>query len=318
MTETWRPTATRLALTVRADMLRTIRNCFDRLGMLEVETPTLSHAGGTDVALASIEARVGGTTCYLQTSPEFAMKRLLAAGYGDIWQIARAYRDHESGRLHNPEFTLIEWYRVGLDHHALMREVDGLVRAALADRRSLAAAQYLTYRAAYQRYAGVDPFAGSIDDLAAALSTRGIDVPDAMGSDRDGWLDLLMSTVVGPQLGKTAPTFIYDFPASQAALARREGVVAARFELFLDGIELANGFHELTDAAEQHSRFDVDIAMRTERGLPLPRLDTHLLAALEHGLPACAGVALGFDRLVMRALGTTHIDDVIAFPFARA
>jgi len=314
----WRPTASLEVLRCRAQMLRIAREWFTRSGALEVETPTLSKAAVTDVHLASIEAQVCGAKRYLHTSPEFAMKRLLAAGYGDLWQIARVYRDDESGRMHNPEFTLIEWYRLGIDDHALMREVEALIGAMLADRRTLPAAEYLSYRDAFRRHAGLDPFEDPLPRLVEAITAAGIVPPSGLDAERDAWLDLVMATLVGPELGRGAPTFVFDYPASQAALARRRDRVAARFELYLDGIELANGFHELADAAEQRQRIDADLERRRARGLPTPPIDRHLLMALASGLPDCAGVALGFDRLVMCAVHARHIDEVIALPFARA
>lgn len=316
--ESWRPTARPEVLARRAAMLRIARHWFEGSGALEVETPTLSAAAVTDVHLASIAARVCGVPRYLHTSPEFAMKRLLAAGHGDVWQIVRVYRDGESGRHHNPEFTMIEWYRCNRDHHALMREVEQLITAMLADSRALPAAAYLTYRHAFEGLTGVDPFTAAIADIEAALLGADVVIPQGFGADRDAWLDLAMATVVGPRLGHGAPTFVHDYPASQAALARRRGEVASRFELYLDGIELANGFHELADPLEQRSRIESDRAQRRARGLPDVPVDERFLAALAHGLPDCAGVALGFDRLVMCAVGAGRIDEVIAFPFERA
>lgn len=246
------------------------------------------------------------------------MKRLLAAGSGDLWQIARVYRDGESGRHHNPEFTLIEWYRLGLDHHQLMDDVERLLTAMLPPHRVPERSERLSYREAMHLFAGVDVFQDSIMLLIGALQAANVDVPRGLENDRDAVLDLLMSTCVGPKLGHERLTFIYDYPASQAALARIRGPVASRFEAYLDGIELANGFHELGDAREQRRRFEQDLASRRFRGLPAPPIDENFLAALEHGLPDCAGVALGFDRLVMCATGTRHINEVLAFPIDRA
>ncbi len=319
----WRPTATFDALRLRAGMLASIRAFFAERGVLEVETPYLSTATVTDAHLHSIPAEVAGRRLYLQTSPEYAMKRLLAAGSGPVFQLARAFRDGEAGRRHNPEFTLLEWYRPGYDHHRLMDEVEELLAAVLPAGRTGARggepAERLTYAEAFRRHAGVDPFEGSAEDLAAAARERsGGSVPD-LGSDRDAWLDLLMATVVETHLGRGRPTFVHDFPAAQAALAkiRDDGEghpVAERFELFVEGTELANGFHELTDPREQRERFERDLARRRDRGLPEPPVDERFLAALEAGLPECAGVALGIDRLLMVALGTDSIRDVLAFP----
>jgi lysyl-tRNA synthetase class 2 len=314
----WKPTASIATLEMRATMLRAAREYFTATRALEVETPTLSAAAVTDVHLASIEATAIGQPRYLHTSPEYPMKRLLAAGCGDIWQICRVYRDGESGRFHNPEFTLIEWYRLGIDHHALMSDVERLIGAMLPSPHHLDRSERLTYREAVQLHAGVDAFEDSEPVLVARLESAGIEVPASVRHERDACLDLIMSTLVGPQLGHDRMTFIYDYPASQAALARARGPVASRFEAYLAGIELANGFHELGDANEQRARFKQDLQGRKARGLPAMPIDENFLASLEYGLPECSGVALGFDRLVMCAIGAKHIDQVIAFPFERA
>ncbi|MGH8175730.1 MAG: EF-P lysine aminoacylase EpmA [Steroidobacter sp.] len=314
----WRPTASIATLEVRASMLRAAREYFAATRALEVETPTLNSAAVTDVHLASVEATVLGQRRFLHTSPEYAMKRLLAAGCGDLWQISRVYRDGERGRQHNPEFTLIEWYRLGIDHHALMSDVERLLGAVLPPSRSFDRAERLSYREAVQLHAGVDAFRDSSPVLIARLQSAGVDVPRDLHEDKDACLDLIMSTLVGPQLGHDRLCFIYDYPASQAALAKVHGEVASRFEAYLDGVELANGFHELADAAEQRARFEHDQRERTRRGLPSAPIDERFLAALVHGLPECSGVALGFDRLVMCAVGAQRIEDVLAFPFERA
>jgi lysyl-tRNA synthetase class 2 len=303
---------------MRARLLRAIREYFVATRTLEVETPTLSRAGVTDVHLASVTARVHGETRYLHTSPEYAMKRLLAAGCGDIYQIARVYRDGESGRFHNPEFTLIEWYRLGIDHHALMADVERLITTVLPPERNFDRAERLSYREAVQLHAGVDPFDDPLPVLIARLEADGIEVPAAITRDRDACLDLIMATLVGPRLGWDRLSFVYDYPKSQAALARIRGPVASRFEAYLHGMELANGFHEVNDPDEQRRRFEADARERERRGLPAMPIDERLLDALSHGLPDCAGVALGFDRLVMCAVGATHIDEVLAFSFERA
>ena len=314
----WQPTASIATLEVRAAMLRSARDYFAATRALEVETPTLSASAITDVHIASVPASPCGERRFLHTSPEYAMKRLLAAGCGDIWQVCRVYRDGESGRFHNPEFTLIEWYRVGIDHHSLMSDVERLISTMLPPARHFDSAERLTYREAVQLHAGIDAFDDPIAVLIARLESAGIDVPRSIRGDRDACLDLIMGTIVGPQLGRERLSFVYDYPASQAALARVRGRVASRFEAYLDGIELANGFHELGAAAEQRARFETDLAERARKGLPPMPIDERLLAALEFGLPDCAGVALGFDRLVMCATGAKHIDEVLAFPFARA
>jgi lysyl-tRNA synthetase class 2 len=299
-------------------MLRSAREYFTATRALEVETPTLSAAAVTDVHLASVAATAIKQQCFLHTSPEYPMKRLLAAGCGDIWQICRVYRDGESGRWHNPEFTMIEWYRLGVDHHALMSDVERLIGAMLPPSRQFDRSERLTYREAVQLHAGVDALDDPLPVLVARLESAGIEVPASIRADRDGCLDLIMSTLVGPQLGHDRLSFIYDYPASQAALAQIRGRVASRFEAYMDGLELANGFHELADAKEQRARFEQDLADRARRGLPAMPIDARFLAALEHGLPECSGVALGFDRLVMCAVGAKHINEVLAFPFEYA
>jgi len=316
----WRPTATLDALRRRAAMLAAARDFFAGRGVLEVETPILSSAAVSDPQIESLATRVAGMAArsYLCTSPEYAMKRLLAAGSGDIYQICRVFRDAERGRWHNPEFTLIEWYRLGYDDAALMTEVEALVGCLLAPRR-LEPAERLSYSAALQRHAGVDAHGASDGDLTESARRHGV-VCDA-DLDRDAKLDLLMGLVVGPRLGLDRPCFIFDYPASQAALARlKPGLppVAARFELYLNGVELANGFHELVNAGEQRARFGQDLALRRARGQAESPLDEHLLAALAAGMPDCAGVALGFDRLVALALGAPQLADAMAFTIDNA
>ncbi|HSL17494.1 MAG TPA: elongation factor P--(R)-beta-lysine ligase [Methylomirabilota bacterium] len=323
MATDWRPTASLETLRLRAEILGAIRSFFAGRGILEVETPLLAAAPVTDLHLAALSCRYRGPghdeglRLWLQTSPEFAMKRLLAAGSGPIYALDKAFRDGEAGSRHNPEFTLLEWYRPGWDHHRLMDEVEDLLTVVLGS----SDAERLTYAEAFRRHAGVDPF----HDPVAALAARAADLlghtPPDLGDDRDAWLELLLSHAVEPRIGRGGPTFVYDFPASQAALARvRPGdpPVAERFELFLEGVELANGYHELGDPAEQRRRFEADLAERRARGLPEVPVDERLLAALAHGLPDCAGVALGVDRLVMLAAGATRIDQVITFPVDRA
>ncbi len=314
----WKPTASIATLELRAAMLRAAREYFVATRALEVETPALSAAAVSDMHLASVTARACNQARFLHTSPEYAMKRLLAAGCGDIWQICKVYRDDESGRWHNPEFTLIEWYRVGIDHHSLMSDVERLIGAMLPPAKQFDRAERLSYREAVQLHAGVDAFVDPTAVLVARLESAGIEVPRNMGDERDACLDLIMSTLVGPALGRERLTFIYDYPASQAALAKVRGPVASRFEAYLDGIELANGFHELADANEQRARFEQDQRERAKRGLPVNPVDERFLAALEHGLPECSGVALGFDRLVMCATDARHLDEVLTFPFERA
>jgi lysyl-tRNA synthetase class 2 len=261
---------------------------------------------------------------WLHTSPEFPMKRLLAAGSGPIYQICHVFREDEQGRLHNPEFSLLEWYRPGFDQDRLMDEIEALLAAALPAPPALPA-ERLSYRAAVLRESGIDPFVTEISSLREGLSDLGVPEPEGLSGldlrNRDFWLDLLMGQVVGPKLGLDRFCFIYDYPASQSALARiraDDPPVAERFELYWHGVELANGFHELGDADEQRRRFEADHARRHARGLSVPPLDENLLAALAAGLPDCTGVALGLDRLLMLALGLGSIAETLAFPFDRA
>lgn len=314
--EAWAPSAPRAHLKARADLYRSIRAFFDARGVLEVDTPILSRHATVDRHIDSFMAApdLASRTAqrYLQTSPEFAMKRLLCAGSGAIWQMAKAFRAEEAGRVHNPEFTLLEWYRPGFDHHQLMNEVEALLRAVGVT--AAPAFDRLTYHDAFQRHAGIDPHTASLATLKALPEAHGF--ADEM--DRDVLLDLWMSHRVGPDLGREVPCFVHDFPASQAALSRVANDRAQRFELFWDGLELANGFFELADADEQHQRFIAEQRWRAERGRAALPLDAHLIAALRHGLPDCAGVALGVDRLLMRLLGTASIDEVLAFPAGQA
>ncbi len=317
----WRPTASRAALQRRARMLAQVREFFAARGVLEVETPILSAGAVSDPQIESLATRVAGMTrpFYLSTSPEYAMKRLLAAGSGDIYQVCKVFRDAERGRWHNPEFTMLEWYRLGFDDAALMTEVEGLAALLLAPERPLPPAERLTYAQALRRHAGVDAHRDDETALAHAARDHGIDCRAEL--DRDAKLDLLMGLVVGPKLGFERPCFICDYPAAQASLARLkpgQPAVAARFEFYIDGIELANGFHELANAAEQSARFDGDLAVRRARGQVRPPLDERLLAALRSGIPDCAGVALGFDRLVAVALGAAHLSAAMSFSIDNA
>lgn len=317
-THAWRPAASLDTLHLRAELLASLRAFFADRGVLEVETPLLSAASVTDLHLQSLSLRVGGRDerrMYLQTSPEFAMKRLLAHGSGPIYQISKAFRDAEAGRRHNPEFTILEWYRPGWDHHRLMDEIDELLATVLG----IPAGERLGYAEAFARHAAIDPHHASRDELERRVEQ--LRVQGVVDLERDDLLNLLLTHVVEPNLGRGRPTFIHDFPASQAALARiRPGDprLAERFEVFVEGVELANGYHELTDPAEQRRRFEADLAERRRRGLPEVPVDHRLLAALEAGLPDCAGVALGVDRLVMLKAGANDISDVIAFPIDRA
>lgn len=323
----WRPSASLDVLRLRAHLLATIRAFFAARGVLEVDTPALSTAGASDPHLESFTVSYGGPgprhgqILYLHTSPEFPMKRLLAAGSGSIYQIAKVFRDGEAGRRHNPEFTLVEWYRVGFDHRQLMVEVAELVTSLLGD-RLLGTTEQLSYAEVFQRYLDLDPHRASITELTACVEGQGLSAPPGMPEDDpDPWLDLLLSHCIEPRLGQGRLTFIDDYPVSQAALAQvRPGdpPVGERFELYLQGIELANGFYELGDAQEQRRRFVADNEIRAARGLATVPVDEQLLAALAAGLPAGAGVALGFDRLLMIAAGKSSLEEVLAFPIDRA
>ncbi len=316
----WHPTATRAALERRAVMLAAARQFFAERKVLEVDTPIMVNAPVTDVHIHSAEVRLrrhGGDRLFLHTSPEYAMKRLLASGSGDIYQICHVVRGRERGRQHNPEFTLIEWYRLGFTLDDLMDEVQALAFTLLATPAAERRAERLSYREVFQRELSIDPFTASLETLAQAGGDLGF--PRSAG--RDELLDLLMGSRIGPALGRDQLTFVYGYPASQAALARldpHDSAAALRFELYRGGIELANGFHELASAAEQRARFEQDREERKRRGLPAYAADERLLAALEAGLPDCAGVALGFDRLLMLATGANHIDEVLSFPVERA
>ncbi len=308
--EVWRPAAGLETLRRRAMILAEIRRFFAGRGVLEVQPPTLGPPA-MDPALESLAVEgvaPGGGRRWLQTSPEYAMKRLLAAGSGDIYALGPAWRGGEHGRWHRVEFTLLEWYRIGFDHHRLMGEVAELAAAACGPRP----VERISYRDAFLRHAGVDPLEADENDLAAAVARAGVS-PGWPPSGRDTYLDLLLSHVIGPALGHGAATFLYGFPASQAALARLDDAdprTARRFELFLDGLEIANGYHELTDADAQRRRFEAERTERRFLGVPVYEPDEALLAALEAGIPDCAGVALGVDRLVAVALGARSLAEV--------
>ena len=323
----WRPAASLDTLRLRAELLARIRSFFAGRDVLEVDTPALSGAASTDPALQSFTTVYNGPgpaadkTYYLHTSPEFPMKRLLAAGSGSIYQLCKVFRDGECGARHNPEFTLLEWYRTGLDHLDLMDEVDQLLTAVLGDIAPLDSVHHWTDRELFLQYADIDPFTVSSGQLKTRLES-GYDIfPVGLPEDDlDCWLDLVMTHVIEPQLG-TGLLFVSDYPVSQAALARlRPGSppVAARFEAYLNGMELANGFYELADAAEQRARFENDLERRRHDNPGPVSMDERLLSALESGLPDCAGVALGVDRLLMIASGANSLHDVIAFPFDAA
>lgn len=313
----------RVRLGLRARLYALIRAFFAQREVLEVETPLLSAAANTDPNIASFATHfhghvdAGARLRFLRTSPEFPLKRLLAAGLGDCYELGRVFRDGEAGCRHNPEFTLLEWYRVGWDERRLAGEVVDLVREALALAGRDVQVHVLDYAALFQHELGIDAHHASIETLRAALGEVQVD-PTGLG--RDDWLDLLLTHRVQPRLPADRLTVVHDYPASQCALARiRPGdpPCAARFEIYLGGQELANGYHELNDAAEQRRRFEVDNALRCARGLPEMPLDERLLAVLG-AMPDCAGVALGVDRLLMALAGTGAIAEVLAVPFSEA
>ncbi|WP_115708480.1 elongation factor P--(R)-beta-lysine ligase [Legionella sainthelensi] len=312
----WKPSAPIELLRQRAEILNRIRYFFMERGYWEVETPIMARYGTTDVYLSNIEALFRGETYYLQTSPEYHMKRLLAAGSGPIFQIARVFRDDELGRWHNPEFTLLEWYQLDIDHHTLMEEMDLFLQMILDSGPMLKK----TYQLAFLDACNIDPLCATVDELRQVLVYFNLDkVLPANEEDKDQYLFLLMSHIVEPFLAKeSVPVALYDFPSSQAALAKINNGVAERFEVYYQGVELANGFHELTDATAQRKRFTLDQHLRNEKGLRTAEVDQYLLNALEHGLPSCSGVALGIDRLLALALRKSEIANVIAFDFLRA
>ncbi|HSN52091.1 MAG TPA: EF-P lysine aminoacylase EpmA [Woeseiaceae bacterium] len=314
---TWRASSGVAVARRRADMLQRARRFFASRDVLEVATPALGRCTATDPNIDSLRiADPRGATLYLQTSPESHMKRLLADGYPDIYGICRVFRGGEAGRLHQPEFTMVEWYRHGFGLDAMIDETVAFIAELLAQ-PALLDAEVLEYGAAFGRFAGVDPLAAGIDDLAGAAAADA-DLRESLGSDREAWLDLLLATRLAPGFESGRLTVLRHFPASQAALAQTcpaDDRLADRFEVFHGGLELANGFVELRAPAEQRRRMLADIEKRRAAGQePLP-VDEPLLAALESGLPACAGVAVGFERLLMIAAGAQDIRDVVTFAY---
>lgn len=309
----WRPAADHDMLRRRAELYASIRRFMDERNVLEVETPLLSQAAVSDTVLESLPVNYSGGSGYLQTSPEFAMKRLLAAGSGPVFQIAKVFRDGERGRLHHPEFTMLEWYRPGYSVTALLDEIDELLVHL-----GLPAAGRCSYAEVFLTATGLDPHTAADKALLESAQANGL---NGLNHSRNELLDFLFSACVQPRLPASGCVVIYDFPVAQAALARiRPGQppVAERFELFIDGMEVGNGFNELCDAAEQERRFQADQSEREHRGLPLRPLDERLLSALLSGLPDCCGIAIGLDRLLMALTGARHIDQVLAFPVERA
>jgi len=316
---TWRPSADLNSLRQRAELLATVRHFFSERGVLEVETPLLSRATVTDPSLKPLCVTQGQSidvVRYLQTSPEYHMKRLLAAHGEAIYQICKAFRDGEVGPRHNPEFTILEWYRPGFDLRALIDEVEALLRLCI----DVSDVRRVSYAELFEETLGVNPHtvnAAALEQLAAAR----LDVGQVTG-DKDLWLDLLLTHVVEPTLKDTGVCFVYDYPASQAALAHiveKEGVpVAQRFEAYVDGVELANGYYELVDGDEQRRRFEHDNAKRLALNLPEHPIDENLLAAMASGMPACSGVALGVDRLLLATVKAKNLAESVAFDWNRA
>lgn len=319
--QTWQPSASIENLIKRAAILTEIRRFFTERGVLEVETPTMSEFSVTDVHLSTFNTKFlapfanKAKTLHLITSPEYHMKRLLAAGSGAIFQLCRVFRNEEAGKKHNPEFTMLEWYRPHFDMYRLINEVDDLLQQIL----DCEPAESYSYQFVFQTYVGLDPLSASRQQLAAKAREKGLQCSD--DEDRDMLLQFLFSEIVEPQIGQERPTAVYHFPATQAALAQispEDHRVAERFEFYYQGLELANGFHELDDAREQMHRFEADNLNRKKMGLAPQQLDSRFLAALKEGLPPCSGVALGVDRLIMLALDADQIDQVMAFGVDRA
>jgi lysyl-tRNA synthetase class 2 len=311
----------------RAQVLATIRTFFSARDILEVDTPLLSHRTVTDAHLDAFITQYNyspdshcdePTTLYAQTSPEFSMKRLLASGYGCCYQICKAFRHEQHGRYHNPEFTMLEWYRIGFDHFQLMDEVADLIKLTLGCEQ----VERISYQALFIREVGIDPLVTSNAELIALILSRDklsdwLEQEDCI----DTLLQFIMAELIEPVIGQELPCFVYNFPASQASLAKislEDDRVAERFECYFKGIELANGFHELTDCVQQKLRFEQDNETRVQLGKVEQHIDDKFLLALKHGLPACAGVALGIDRLVMLSLAAQTIDEVITFSIDNA
>jgi len=322
MQQLWRATASLENIQQRALLYAKIRQFFHDRNVLEVETPVLSHYGITDVYLENIYAHYRSglkqETAFLQTSPEYAMKRLLADGVGSIFQICKSFRNDEKGKFHNPEFTMLEWYRLDFDHHDLMQEVDAFLQFTL----QCQPAKFLSYENIFFEYLKLNPHFCSLSECLDLIEKYKIHLSSsAKNIDIDTALQLLMSHIIEPNLGFEVPIFIYDFPSSQAALAKispQNPQIAHRFEVYMQGMELANGFHELTDADEQLQRLQRDQTERELLGLNSMEIDSRFIAALEEGLPECAGVALGIDRLLMILTQEKDINNVITFPWGRA
>ena len=325
--EDWRPSASLQVLQLRAQVLHHIREFFANRRVLEVDTPLLGSTTNPDPNIDSFSTMYTGphapkgVALYLQSSPEFAMKRLLCAGSGPIYQICKAFRQGECGSLHNPEFTILEWYQPGFDLAALIAELEALLQGLFKTAgRELARTQTITYQQAFHASVDIDPLHASLAELANCLKHHGVEVRGLHNADRDAWLDVLMSHCIQPHLGKNRMTVVTDYPASQAALAKSNpdnALTALRFELFIDGVELANGFQELTDVEEQQRRFQQDLVRRKHQHQHQPPMDAHLLQALTQGMPDCSGVAVGLDRVIMLLAGANRLSEVMAFPVGR-
>lgn len=312
----WQPSAPIKNIIARAKIIMELRGFFIDRGLLEVDTPILSEYGVTDVHLSVFETYFSAPfqptpkQLFLSTSPEYHMKRLLAAGSGPIFQICKVFRNEEAGRNHNPEFTMLEWYRPHFDMYRLINEVDDLLQQIL----DCEGAESFSYQFIFQEYVGLDPLSAEKTELAKKAKEQGL--VEAEKQSRDMLLQYLFSQMVEPKIGQQRPAAVYYFPSSQAALAQissEDHRVAERFEFYYKGLELANGFNELTDAAEQLHRFERDNKQRQAMGLPTRQIDQRFISALQHGVPQCAGVALGVDRLLMIALGQQDIADVLSF-----
>jgi len=322
----WEPCASLEILTLRATLLARMRSFFMRQGVLEIDTPLLSRYGSTDPAIESFQSsytgpgRADGLPLYLHTSPEFFMKRLLAGGSGPIYQLAHVFRNAELGSRHNPEFMMLEWYRPGMNHQALMDETDALLSYVLDGFMDYQPAKRVAYRQWFRDGTGLDPWTDKVAAFRQFAEQQLESVPETMDDrELDPWLDLLVTHWLEPRLCDQ-PVFVYDYPVSQASLARvrqDEVPVAERFELYIKGVELANGFHELADAGQQQQRFEYENRVREQMGQPVIPVDQHLLAALQSGLPDCAGVAIGFDRLLMVVAGLPDIASAMPFPFSK-
>lgn len=326
MSNAWQPTCSIESLRLRAKLLQKIRSYFSARDVLEVETPLLSHSCGTDPYLdfftTTYEYAAQSNKLFLQASPEFAMKRLLCAGSGSIYQICKAFRKGESGRFHNPEFTMLEWYRVGYNLEHLMDDVEDLLVFLSKESLSLSTTEKYSYREVFTNVTGLDPFVFSVEQYSAfVIKHNRAEALTICGHDHNLWLDFIFSHYVQPSLGLSGFCLVYGYPATQSSLARiniENPEIVDRVEVFFKGVELGNGYYELQDAQEQNQRFDNEIQVRQEIGCPLVVKDDRLISALYEGLPDCSGIAIGLDRLLMILTESVSIDDVLSFSIQRA